>query len=115
MHAFTDFRSYFAVSGASFRATNSRGTPGKNDGFSLSSSFSAMWTSNRGSRTSLPACEIPKFIATSPNEWKNGRMHITPSLPRSKNVMHGATCRMFDEMLKCESIAPFDRPVVPPV
>ena len=99
MHAFTDFRSYFGVSGASLSATNRRGTPGKNDGFSLSSCFSAMCTSNRGSRTSLPACAIPKFIATNPNEWKNGRMHITPSLPRSKNVMHGATCRTFEERL----------------
>ena len=79
MHAFTDFRSYFGVSGDSFSATNSRGTPGKNVGFSLSSSFSAIFTSNRGRRTSLPACAIPKFIATRPNEWKNGRMHITPS------------------------------------
>jgi hypothetical protein len=49
--------------------------------------------------TSFPACEIPKFIATRPNEWKKGRMHITPSLPRSKVVMHGATCRTFDAML----------------
>ena len=54
-------------------------------------------------------------MATVPNEWKNGRMHMTPSLPARRSVMHGTTCIAFDTRLKCESIAPFDSPVVPPV
>ena len=58
-----------------------------------------MCSSNRGTMTSFPPCETPKFMATVPNEWKNGRMHITPSWPRVKSVMHGATCRMFETKL----------------
>ena len=40
---------------------------------------------------------------------------ITPSLPRSNPTMQGATCWMFDARLKWDSMAPFERPVVPPV
>jgi len=115
MDALIDFRSYFAMSGASLSATKSRGTPGKNDGRSFDIALSAIPSSNRGIITSFPAWLIPKFIATIPNEWKNGRMHITPSFPRSKPVMHGATCSTLDTMLRWLSIAPLLSPVVPPV
>ena len=60
------------------------GTPGKNVGFSFAICFSTMCRSNRGrhrDRACRPA-SIAKFIATIPNEWKNGSTHSTPSLPR---------------------------------
>ena len=54
-------------------------------------------------------------MATVPNEWKNGRMHMMESSPGRMSEMHATACIAFDTRLKCESVAPLDSPVVPPV
>ena len=115
MHALIDPRSYFRASSASLSVRYSRGTPGKNVGFSRWISFRHCFRSNRGSIASFAARRMPTFIATVPNEWKNGRTHMMQSSPGRMSEMHPTACIAFDTRLKCESVAPLDRPVVPPV
>ena len=93
-----------------------RGTPGKSDGFSFWITFSVGSSWNCGISTSFAASEIPRFIATViPYEWKNGMMHMIPSVPSVRPGNHEAPCFTFATRLRWVSIAPLESPVVPPV
>ena len=92
-----------------------RGTPGNNVGFSLDTAFSAMSISNLGNRTSFAALVIEKSITSVPNEWKKGRAATMPSSPWRTTFNHADAWRALATRFACESIAPLDNPVVPPV
>ena len=97
-------------------AMYSRGTPGNSVGFSRWMDSSVAFSSNRTSRISFAATKTPTFMATViPNEWKKGITHMIPSLPSWRSVNHEHPCMTFDTRLWWVSMAPFDRPVVPPV
>ena len=102
------------VRGPSFIAMNIRGTPGNNVGFSFAIALSAISTSNRGNSTSFAAFIIPKSITSVPNEWKNGSAATSRPPPSHDLEPRDRLARVRDEV-QCESIAPFDSPVVPPV
>ena len=72
-----------------------RGTPGNSDGFSFEIAFSTMSISKRGTRTSLAAFVIEKFIASIPNEWKNGSAAEDPVLALPTTGNHAAAWRAF--------------------
>ncbi|GBC86863.1 hypothetical protein HRbin12_00862 [bacterium HR12] len=113
--ALMERRSYLRVRGDSFRAMNSRGTPGTNVGFSWAMASSTRWRS-RGlvTRIALPAVAIATFIASIPKEWKKGRAQRIASAPSSSS-RYRAPWSAFATTLRWESIAPLETPVVPPV
>ena len=82
---------------------------------SRESSFSTMPRSNRGSIATLSPPRIARFIATTPNEWKNGRTHRIASWPSTTSENSDRPWIAFATRFACESIAPFESPVVPPV
>ena len=115
MQAFTERRSNFAASGDSFNALNRRGTPGTNVGFSFEISSNTRCRSRGfGIGTILAAIRIATFIVSIPNEWKYGSGPRSASSP-SSNERYAAACIALATMLRCESIAPLEIPVVPPV
>ena len=104
-----------AVSGDSLSASNSRGTPGTNVGFSFAiSSRTRCRSRGFGIGTIFPAIRTATFIVSIPNEWKNGSGPRSASLP-SSSERYAAACIALATMFRCESIAPFEMPVVPPV
>ena len=115
MHAFSEARSCLGVRGSWLSAMYMRGTPGNSVGFSFAIAFSAMSISKRGSRISFAAFVIEKFMTSVPNEWKKGSAATMPSSPWRTTFSHAEACSALATRFECESIAPFDRPVVPPV
>ena len=103
------------VRGSWLSAMYMRGTPGNSVGFSFDIAFSAMSISKRGSRISFAAFVIEKSITSVPNEWKNGSAATMPSSPWRTTLSHAEAWRAFATRFECESMAPLDNPVVPPV
>ena len=115
MQAFTERRSNLAASGDSLSASNRRGTPGTKVGFSFDiSSRTRCRSRGFGIGTIFPAISTATFIVSIPNEWKNGSGPRSASSPSSRE-RYAAACIALATMLRCESIAPFEMPVVPPV
>ena len=82
---------------------------------SRASSFSTMSRSNRGSSAIFSPARIARFIATIPNEWKNGSTQRIASCPSTTSENSDRPWIAFATRFACESIAPFESPVVPPV
>ncbi len=71
--------------------------------------------SKRGTRTSFAPFDTPKFMASVPNEWKNGRQTRQPPSPGRTTESQALACIALATRLRWLSMAPFDSPVVPPV
>ena len=54
-------------------------------------------------------------MTVSPYTWKNGITAMTAPSPSRMFVNQARDCSVFATSARCESIAPFDTPVVPPV
>ena len=92
------------------------GTPGNSVGFFFVMSCSTGSSSKRGRMMIEPPMATVKFITTViANTWKNGSTPIMRSLPGSIWGFQRSAWWMLAWRFACVSIAPFGKPVVPPV
>ena len=89
----SDFRSSGFSSGLLRSALNKVGTPGMTVGRVSRSSFNTMLMSKRGTRISIAALEMPRFMmVVMAKTWKNGRIAMMRSAPFSTCISHKSDC-----------------------
>ena len=92
------------------------GTAGNSVAFLALRVFRVCSSSKRGNRIiSVPDATAKFITAVIANTWKRGSTPTIFSSPGLRPGNHESICEMLADRLACVSIAPLDRPVVPPV